>query len=197
MTNEVETVKDETDWAMDYAAENRRRVKAERRLAAMAHVMGCMLASAHKIVDISTEPGKTLEPCHMQAMVKALINLSKSSFDCEIMANLLTADPPWGISPEVFDLLIMDIDKRSPAESRQLDRHFEEFERFLESCWEEAIKEWKMICQEHDLRPMEDVEAERKADVMMKIIMKSIADKEILDCITENADGQEQEAKAH
>jgi hypothetical protein len=61
MTTEVEGTcvavehKDEADWAMEYAAENRRRVTAERRYAAAIYAAGGLIKSVDDLITAMFE----------------------------------------------------------------------------------------------------------------------------------------------
>jgi hypothetical protein len=179
MTTEVEGTcvdvedKTEADWAMEYAAENRRRVTAERRYAAAIYAAGGLIKSVDDLITAMFETNLQVKAPENLAFFKQAASLVMESFDMEIMANLCTIDAPWNKdqhSPELLDAICKPEDERTATDERLMREHFNAHVKFLEAMYKEAVKEWKMVCQQHDMHDIDDVKAGRRADFTMALM---------------------------
>jgi hypothetical protein len=187
MTTEVEGTcvavedKTEADWAMDYAEERARRVKAERRLAAMAFALGGLIKATHDTIEEVMRPIDADDDKQAMRLTKELASLVMEAFDAELMANLLTFDPPWGIAESTQEALITATrgDDQSPTHKRLMKEHFTAMNTSFSEAWHEVLKEWELICQQNDLNATEDVRATRQLEFSAKVMVKAMADKKL------------------
>jgi hypothetical protein len=187
MANEVEKTKDEADWALDYAAENRRRVKAEHRL------KGLMGASAALCTVLDTLINESLKPASKNGelrLIKALAKCAMEQLDVEYCLHLNTFDPAWGIKPEIQDALA-----RGAQNELQFRQYFKEQSRMMSNSFDELMKEWKLVCMEHNLNDPDQVREERRTEFAMKALAKGLSNRTFMEAITGEQHGEEQAAE--
>jgi len=104
MTNEVEeVVKDEADWAMDYANERALRIKAETRLASFMLDIPSFCVAVDKLIDSIFEPAKQKSDGSGilgQRFMKNLIRVMQYNDDVGNNININIFDPIWPITDD-------------------------------------------------------------------------------------------------
>ena len=142
MTEKVE----DTDWAMLYAAERRRNIKAMARLAAMMYEAHAFVEAAKSLCDgIFNKDAATVED---------LLRLLHWRHD--VLANLLLnrVSPPWDVSEaeqqEIDDFLKSE--KEPPTYAARLHE-------YCEQSAKRASAEWHELCHEHRLACVAEMKA--------------------------------------
>ena len=171
-------IEDEADWAIEYARENRRRVKAERRLAGMAYAMGGLIKAVDDVVGKVLEPNaNTDSPEYWVAFIKELGSLVMEGFDAEIMTNLVIMDPVWkDMSQDLLDALSKPEDEITATDQRIRSEHFAQTTKFMKENYKETLAEWKLLCQENNMRDVDEVKSQRKAAFAMALMLRASND---------------------
>ena len=102
MTDEVE-VKDEADWAMDYAREYALRIKTEQRLASFMVDAPALCNAVDRLIDAIFEPaaqGKKGSAVLGKQFLKAMCKAMQYNNDLGNNININIFDPVWEISDE-------------------------------------------------------------------------------------------------
>ena len=128
MTDEVVdttviVAKDESDWAMDYAEERSRRVKAERRLKGLTACVMSLCLSLDKLFDelLFRSVGDQVKDRQKEDPAKLIMQVITEQIDAEFCTHATTWDPPWGISDATRERLA---EVQRGIKSTELDRHF-------------------------------------------------------------------------
>jgi hypothetical protein len=196
MTIEVEGTcvavedKTESDWAMDYSKELNRRVKAERRLAAVMFAVGGMITIAQRLTDHILKPfddGDDAEVRHQMTTYKILADLGMESLDTEIIANLNTWDPPWEVFNQEYirEALAKNPEDCSSTDQRIRTEYFDWQLEFHKEAWLEARKEWELVCQQVGLQNTDETRTSRQQEFSVKVLLKTMDDQKFKAALAE------------
>ena len=129
--------KTETDWAMDYANERARRIKAERRLGNMMLESAGTVVVLEKMIDGIL--GKKLNPSLLAEAVDF-------SHDLKCAHNLCLFDPPWD-SSKARKRAIANCNSEESFPKKIKEEH----EARLQHSALECREEWENLCKEYNL----------------------------------------------
>jgi len=172
MTDEVE-VKDEADWAMDYANERARRMKAETRLASFMLDAPAFCVAVDQLIDSIFEPAARVGDSKGMLgheFIEALVKTLKYSDDLGNNININIFDPVWPITDE---------EKQALKNSKCLEdiprSYRKRVDEMIEAANNTMYEDWTEICQEtHFMSPQQ---VDRKSEERMYDLLRSVEPK--------------------
>jgi len=165
MTNEVEeVVKDEADWAMDYANERTRRFKAETRLASFMLDAPAFCVAVDDFIEAIFAPAIALgdrQSLIGREFISAMARVMQFSDDVGNNININIFDPVWGITDEEKTQLL------TARSLKDIPRSYRDrVDSMIKAANESVFKDWVEICEGTHFAGPDEVNKKSKQRLM-------------------------------